>query len=597
MFSTRSTWTRRAWLTAATPTSALIALLPGRRWRDGPSFRRHGGATVRETPTPEAILPADPKQLQTLAQRAVEAARAAGARYADARLTRIVVHRYWVGSSSSIGIGHSSSSFGYETEMVGLGVRALTAGAWGFSATPLWLGDPTAWDGVVKIAQDAVAQSKATAGASPPIELAPAPVVQGSWQTPIKIDPFTVSIEEKTATLESWGVLASEHKIAIDGGEINWMTFAREERVLATSEGTLLQQTFFETDGHVRLVPVVGLFEQNLVWWLVDGLTPTAKGWELLDDIDLPRQFASLHEQYPEEKRLRENIRTGTMGRNTIVCDGATMASILHGTLGVATQLDRCLGYDANGEGASFVTDPLSDVGNLHVGSELVTVTCDRSAPSQLGTAKWDDEGVVPESFAVVQRGVLTDFQTTREQATWLAPYYQRLGRSTQSHGCAGAESALFLTTQHMPNVALQAGAASVRVNELLADVKDGVFVERATLQQTDFNGRTGLVCSGGPLDISFRMRQITNGRLGHRIGGLGFIFDTIDFWKHVTAIGGASTQGVVGYSGYDPIWTLGGMAPLGISKGIPVQAACQSTQAVAAVIQNQPLINAQRRM
>ena len=43
------------------------------------------------------------------------------------------------------------------------------------------------------------------------------------------------------------------------------------------------------------------------------------------------------------------------------------MASLVEQTFGVATQLDRALGYEANAGGTSYIDDPLGMVGHLQV--------------------------------------------------------------------------------------------------------------------------------------------------------------------------------------------------------------------------------------
>ena len=164
----------------------------------------------------------------------------------------------------------------------------------------------------------------------------------------------------------------------------------------------------------------------------------------------------------------------------------------------MATQLDRALGYEANAGGTSFMNDPLAMLGSFKTASPLVTIKSNRSAPMQLATVKWDDEGVVPSDTTLVKDGILHDFQTTREQAAWLAPYYSKSGRPVQSNGCAAAQSALAITMQHMPNLSLEPNPSQVKLDDLVANVKDGMQVEHGSLEQIDFQGRTGLVMCGG---------------------------------------------------------------------------------------------------
>ncbi len=77
---------------------------------------------------------------------------------------------------------------------VSFGVRALVNGYWGHAG----------FDGVITPAVakgmgvDAVGQAKfAAKGKTRTVELAKTPVVNGTWQMPVEIDPFTVSYKEK----------------------------------------------------------------------------------------------------------------------------------------------------------------------------------------------------------------------------------------------------------------------------------------------------------------------------------------------------------------------------------------------------------------
>jgi hypothetical protein len=112
------------------------------------------------------------------------------------------------------------------------------------------------------------------------------------------------------------------------------------------------------------------------------------------------------------------------------------------------------------------------------VAAPLVQVSANRSLEGGLATVKWDDEGVAPEDFVLVKDGVLADYQTTREAATWLKAGYTRLNRPIRSHGCAGGESALGVTQLVRPNLRLAPATGSVNTAELIARMGNGVVAE-----------------------------------------------------------------------------------------------------------------------
>ena len=217
----------------------------------------------------------------------------------------------------------------------------------------------------------------------------------------------------------------------------------------------------------------------------------------------------------------------------------------------------------------------------------MVTVTANRSAPTQLATVKWDDEGVEPVQSTLVKDGVLTDFQTTREQASWLAPYYEKAKLPVKSHGYAAAEDALSITMQHMPNLALEPNPSPVRLDDLIANVKDGILITSGSVQ-TDHQARNGTIGGG--------MRKISDGRLGAALTGASVQFNTTDIWKHVVSIGGADTRGVIASTALNYKTALVAKWFYGAGKGQPVQMTSHSVSGVAATITNQPLIDLRRK-
>ena len=575
----QSTWTRRAWISRTVQQAAALAILP-----TVPQGRRagRGARAVPVDPGTRQRLVSHVQLLgdeaEALVARAVEAAQRAGAQYADARLTRTVINAYKFDGYGVVDI-----------ESVGIGVRALVNGYWGFAARP---SAPLA--DVAQLAQNAVRQAQTNARGTPrTVALGTIPVARGEWTTPVRIDPFTVSMEEKHACMQYWDQEAKKIGLAIDPWR-SYLMFARQECVVATSEGAQFRQTRIESGGEILIQANLKQTNRSPLTPSLPGTVPipglerVGRGWELFLDANIPEQIAKVKAEIPALVAQNKQTRPGTVGRYTLVCDGATMAALLERTLGVATQLDRALGYEANAGGTSFIADPLAMVGSLQVASPLVTITANRSAPTQLATVKWDAEGVAPREATLVKNGVLTDFQTTREQAAWLAPYYTRAGLPVQSNGYSAAETAIEIPMQQMPNLALAPGRADVQVADLIANVQDGVFLEGGMAFPVDFQGGSGM--------LSGSMRQIKKGKLGAMLTGVTVLFDTRDFWKHVVAVGGAQTQAVYPSSQ----WPFGGQVAASWRmnprmppwKGQPPQTTSHTTQGVAATIEHVPLIN-----
>jgi len=486
---------RRQFLQHAT-LAAAASVMPVRAFGIPPSVRSLGLSEPRE------YTDAD---LQALVTRAIDAARSAGASYADAHVT--VLRGQLPGRN--------------ESEDRAIGVRALVDDYWGFVASSVWTADESA-----RLARGAVAQAKAhRRGRTRAVDLAPGSIVHdGEWIQPVKYDPFDIPVTEKLDVMNSIVDYASSYQVGLAAR--GTMSFTREKKISATSDNASWTQTtyrsqaaftlFYRDEYHRRLGPGSA----------VRDLGPAGQGWELVSESDLidtmPRLIAAA-----EQSR---HVTSLDVGRYDIVFSAEAMATLVDQTLGAATELDRALGYEANASGTSYFNDPLEMLGTRSVGSQLVTVTANRSIPAGLATRKWDDEGVIPEDFTIIKDGILVDYQTTREQAAWLADYYRKSGRTVRSHGCANASSAMAITMQHAPNLALVPSAQDTSFDDLVASTPKGIAMMslRVAMDQQLLNG------------IGYgAIREIKNGKLGRYVEGGALVFRTPEVWKNLIGIGG----------------------------------------------------------
>jgi TldD protein len=367
--------------------------------------------------------------------RAMDVAHSAGATYADVRLTRTIDQA----AGGMLGLHFK------DTETFGLCVRALVKGAWGFAATSSWTDEE-----VVRIATAAAAQATTnTIGVIQPIELASAPAVTGSWMTPIREDPFLIPWEVKLNIIEGTTQSARQQlpETLKSGGKASIpmelsMACHRQERVLATTDGTFTMQSIYRTGGGFA-VSVEGKRGRrgNAT---ATGLETSGRGFEIFAEAKLLDQLARMVDEADADAAIP--VRPVEVGQDDVVCDAATVASLLDQTFGRATELDRALGYEANAGGTSYLgPDPMTWLGQS-VASPLMTITADRTHPTGVATVQWDDDGVKPEAFPLLQEGHVVDYQTTREHAPRLSPWYATRHQTVRSHGCAASEDARSVT-------------------------------------------------------------------------------------------------------------------------------------------------------
>ena len=181
-------------------------------------------------PSPAPTLSGGDASVNELALYALQVAKDAGATYADARIGRYRRQSIFTRERQVTNVS--------DTESYGIGVRALVGGSWGFAAT-----SDMSRDGVQKVAREAARIARAARTAQKrPVVLSPVQAVTGNWRTPVRIDPIDVPIEEKVA------MLLSANEAALKVPKVRFVNsglqLLREEKTLATTDGTLVTQTF-----------------------------------------------------------------------------------------------------------------------------------------------------------------------------------------------------------------------------------------------------------------------------------------------------------------------------------------------------------------
>src|SRR5436190_2679922 len=165
---------RRQCLKSTTPAAAMAGIAA-----QSPTGRFATDALVSPADSPYAARFAGEPNIKELATIALDAAKSAGADYADVRFVR--------NRTQNVSTREQRVSGVADNETYGFGVRTLVTGAWGFSASR-----ELTRDEVARVAKQAVAQARANRSALVrPVVLAPAPaVVNGTWNSPVEIDPF-----------------------------------------------------------------------------------------------------------------------------------------------------------------------------------------------------------------------------------------------------------------------------------------------------------------------------------------------------------------------------------------------------------------------
>jgi len=481
------------------------------------------GPGVIAPPAQRYTAPGADPHARDLALHALDAARAAGASYADARVVRVRQQSVATRERRVAGLS--------EEESLGVGVRVLVGGAWGFAATREMTRDAVAGAAVLAAGQ---ARANRVAG-GPPVEMAPTPVIpDGRWMSPIEIDPFTVAIEDKVALL----LEANEAALGVQGARFvnSSLSFVLEEKTFASTEGTFTHQVVHRC-WPVMSITAVGPDGSDFQSRDSTPVPPMGLGYEHVLNAD----FVGSAPRWAEEAVRKLSARPVDRGQYDLVLLPSHLFLTIHESIAHPTELDRILGYEANYAGTSFI-HPIEDfLGSFRYGRDFMQVQGERSVPGALSTVGFDDEGVRPRDYLIVRDGILRDLQTTREQAPVLADWYRRIGERVRSHGNSYAQSWADVQFQRMPNINLLANAErDVSVEELIADVRRGIVIEGRgsySIDQQRYNAQFG-----GQL-----YHEIRDGRVVGMLKDVAYQLRTPEFWNSMDALGGPSTYGVFG--------------------------------------------------
>ena len=253
--------------------------------------------------------------MDTLSAQALETARLKGAQYADIR----VVHSQHENISVKDGVVENMIT----NESLGLGVRVLVGGAWGFASSRDMT--PAEVDRIVDLAVKIAKASALVRG--DPVQLGPPVTSKGTYTTPIQIDPFTISIEEKlNLLLQADANMARVEGVSVRTGHL---TFIKEHKSFANSEGADIEQTIYEAGGGIIATAVGGNEVQRRSYPSIRS--QGTAGWEYILAMDLPgnaERIASEAVQLLTADQCPPRIRPSSLAANNLPCKFTNRADI-----------------------------------------------------------------------------------------------------------------------------------------------------------------------------------------------------------------------------------------------------------------------------
>ena len=380
-----------------------------------------------------------------IAEAAVEGAMAAGAVYADARVTGSTTRSLDAqnGSIEAINTG----------EEIGVGVRALIGSSWGFFATDR-LTTADARRAGERAAE--IARASAKVGGAP-IELTDVPINQDTWVTPNEQHPLAFSLGEQADLLvRATQVMLEEPRVQVARGA---MAFWDIHAWLVSSQGHRIDQTLVFSGGGIQAMSIgdgetqVRSYPQSFGQFESGGYETVAK-WDYLGNAPRVAEEAAALLDAAEMEECQKPL----------ILDGSQVALQIHESVGHAIELDRILGWEAAFAGTSHLE--LAKLGSHRYGSELMNITADATLAGSLGSFGYDDEGTPARSVDIVKDGIWVGVLSGRDTAHLAG---------LEPGGMVKADGYARIPMVRMTNVGLLPGTSSTE--DMIAATEDGILM------------------------------------------------------------------------------------------------------------------------
>jgi TldD protein len=461
--------------------------------------------------------------MQDWANWGIETAKRRGATYADARVMDI--------RQREISTKNGEVGTLLETESLGIGIRVVASGAWGFAST-----DRLTREGVQACAAEAVNIAKASALAKREnVALAPEEAYVDTWQNPFLKDPFRIPVERQIDLL-----LAADNEMRrVKGVTLaeGSMSLRRIEQLFVSSIGSSIHQTKMQSGAGIVATAFKGSEIQKRSYPNSFGGQHALQGYELVESLDLVGHAPRI----AEEAVALHSAAQCPEGTRTIILGGSQLGLQIHESIGHPIELDRVLGMEANFAGMSFLT--IDKLRKLKYGSEIVNVVADarlEHGPG-LGTFAYDDEGVPAQCTRIITDGLFTGYLSNRETAAAIG--------EKRSNGTMRTESWNRLPIIRMTNISINPGVW--KYDDLIADTHDAILMETNRSWSID-DRRYHFQFS---TEIGW---EVKDGKIARMVKNPSYSGITTEFWNSCDAICSRD------------YWTLWGTPNCG--KGQPMQ-------------------------
>ncbi|WGI17573.1 TldD/PmbA family protein [Methanonatronarchaeum sp. AMET-Sl] len=382
----------------------------------------------------------------------------------------------WVASdTSSIDLEDGEVEDVKSDSSIGLSVRALDNGSWGFASTTSTGSEEIDREAVV---EKACRLAELSPG-RPDFETAMVERSPTSTKMTVEIDPRSIDLSEKI------DYLVDCHEQAMQGRVKSTKfsyTEAETEFHYQNSSGEEASYNIFRTGVSGKAIAKEGDILQT-----ASERAFGAKGFEVLDENNYLERAGDMGRKADDLL----DAETPPSGQYPVIMDPELAGVFIHEAVGHASEGDL-VAMDN-----SILKNRLGD----QVGSETVTVFDDPSLKGKFGYYPFDWEGVPSKPTTIIENGVLNAYLNSRESApqtnTPVTPNFRSQSYSNNP-------------LVRMSNTYLKPGDWSLE--EMLTDLNEGIYLRGSRGGQVSsgegtfqFNAEDGYIIKDGELDQHLR--------------------------------------------------------------------------------------------
>lgn len=345
----------------------------------------------------------------------------------------------------------------------GMRVTALRNGGYAVSS----FSDPTQLDAKIASTTD---EAQTLSNFARNNRLAPAPVVVDDVKPNPKIDPRTVSFDEKCALIREYTKLILSHP-AIRSTMLSYSEAIRE-KIYVNSEGTAITEEILLCRLGGRIIAQ-------------DGSRTESIGFSLGYDCDYSRLIDRQEVVERQTRAVVDLLKAVPVepGVHRVLCDQDLAGIFIHEAFGHLSESDDVINNVS-----------LRDVVRLGkvIGRPILNIIDQGNLPGAPGTYAYDDEGVPGSRTYIVKDGILTGRMYSRLGA------HQLGGKPT---GNFRATDYRFMPIVRMSNIFIDKGKSTFQ--EMLASIDNGLYLHGGKGGQTmgdifTFGAQYGFEVKGG---------------------------------------------------------------------------------------------------